>query len=344
MLKVSVLMSNYNTPVEYLKRSIDSVLNQTFTDFELVIVNDGSIDESKDVLYEYAHKDSRVVIIENEHNMGLPRSLNRGLDVCCGEYIMRMDTDDICYKERLEKQVYFMDKNPQLIVSGAWADIFSDDEDDINETWKPVMCSSQDEYHIRLLFSGEPLIIHPSAVFRREMINKYGLRYPTEEKYRYAEDYKMWVDCSKCGDVGILQDVVIKYRNNISEGRITIRHEKEMKKCNQYIQAQELKQLSLELTDDIFDYHFRLLSGRKPYDIEYKKWIDNLVKQNNKLGVYPKKLFEGLLYDRWYTIVYYGIAYEKSYIKRLKYFMELHTKSKVRFAKEIIGRRSKNDK
>ena len=343
MLKVSILMSNYKTPVEYLKKSIDSVLCQTFMDFELVIVNDGSTDESRDVLYEYAHKDSRIVIIDNKNNIGLPRSLNKGLDICRGEYIMRMDTDDICYKDRLEKQIQFMDRNPNLIVSGAWADIFSDNEDEIIETWKPVMCSSQDEYHIRLLFSGEPLIIHPSVVFRSKLINKYNLRYSTEEKYRYAEDYKMWVDCSKCGDIGILQDVVIKYRNNISEDRITIRHEKEMRKCCQNIQAQELKRISLNLTNDIFDYHFRLLSGRKPYDIKYKKWINLLVKQNNKYGVYNRKLFTDLLYERWYTITYYGIAYEKSIAIRLKYFMALYISGKVRFIKEIIGRKSKDD-
>lgn len=337
-MKVSVLMSNYKTPVEYLRKAIDSVLNQTFTDFEFIIVNDGSTDESKDVLYEYAKKDSRVVIIENEQNLGLPCSLNKGIEAAKGEYIIRMDTDDICYPDRFEKQVLYMDDNSDLIVSGAWADIFSYDENIIIDTWKPVMCSTQDEYHIRLLFCGEPLIIHPSAILRRESIYKFNLRYPIEEKYKYAEDYKMWMDCSKFGNIGILNDVVIKYRNAVSEDRITIRHKKEMRKCSQVIQAQELKKLSIELTDEMFDYHFRLLSGRKPYDLAYKKWIDLLLKQNTKNKVYSQKLFKDMLIDRWYTITYYGIAYEKSVMKKLGSFFALHNESKIRFIKDILNK------
>ena len=106
---VSVLMSNYKTPVSYLKKSIESILNQSTTDLEFVIVNDGSKDNSRQVIYEYAQIDSRIVVVENEQNIGLPRSLNKGIEYCNGEYIARMDTDDICYPDRLEKQVAYMD-------------------------------------------------------------------------------------------------------------------------------------------------------------------------------------------------------------------------------------------
>lgn len=337
MPQVSVLMSNYNTPVAYLKRSIESVLAQTFDDFEVIIVNDGSVDASKQVLYGYAQKDSRIIIVENEKNMGLPRSLNRGIDACHGKYIARMDTDDICYPDRLQKQVAFMEAHPEYIVSGAWSDVFCDDENSIISTWTPKMCS-QDEYRIRLLFKSAPLVIHPTAIFRRELLNKYNLRYPEELKYRFAEDYKMWTLCSACGDVGIFEDTVIKYREEKSDNRITVRHKNEMAQCGFEIQRDQLKQLDIDLTQEMYRYNHQLLMGRKPYDINYKRWMDLIIKQNAKNNAYSQSVLKKLLRERWYNIVYYGIAYEKSISKRIKYINSLYFGQRVKF---IISRITK---
>lgn len=337
MPKVSFLMSNYNTPLEYLKKALDSVLSQTFEDFEVVIINDGSIDDSKTILYEYAKKDNRIKIIENEKNLGLPCSLNRGIEHCCGEYIARMDTDDICYPDRLDKQVAYMDEHPEYIVSGAWADVFCEDENNIVKKWTPKMCS-QDEYRIRLMFSSAPLIIHPTAIFRRESLNKYNLRYPEELKYKYAEDYKMWTQCSVCGEFGILEDTVIKYREEKSDNRITVRHEKEMAQCGFEIQRDQLKQLDIELTQEMHKYNHQLLLGRKPYDIKYKRWMDLIIKQNEKYNIYSQPLLKKLFHERWYNIVYYGIAYEKSFSKRIKYFNSFYFGQRTKF---IISRITK---
>ena len=133
MATVSFLMSNYKTPPAYLRRALDSMLAQTFTDFEAVVINDGVKDASFDVLREYAAKDSRIRLIENENNMGLPASLNRGIDHCRGRYIARMDTDDICLPERLALQTAYMDSHPDVMFAGAWADVFEEDENDIKE-------------------------------------------------------------------------------------------------------------------------------------------------------------------------------------------------------------------
>ena len=99
---VSVIMGNYNTPVSYLRESIDSILAQTYTDFELIIVDDASTDDSPAVLESY--DDPRIRILYNEENLGLAKSLNRALDICRGEFVARMDSDDICLPERFEKQ------------------------------------------------------------------------------------------------------------------------------------------------------------------------------------------------------------------------------------------------
>ena len=337
MPKVSFLMSNYNTPSEYLKKALDSVLSQTFDDFEVVIINDGSVDDSKTVLYDYAKRDKRIKVIENEQNLGLPRSLNKGIERCSGEYIARMDTDDICYPDRLEKQVAYMDAHPKCIVSGAWADVFCEDENNIVKKWTPKMCS-QDEYRIRLMFSSAPLIIHPTAIFRRKLINISNLRYPEEQKYKYAEDYKMWTQCSSCGEVRILEDTVIKYREEKSDNRITVRHKKEMAQCGFEIQRDQLKQLDIELTEDMYHYNHQLLMGRKPYIIKYKRWMDLIIQQNAKYNVYSQPVLKKLLHERWYNIVYYGIAYEKSFSKRIKHFNSLYFGQRAKF---IISRITK---
>ena len=337
MPKVSFLMSNYNTPPEYLKKALDSVWSQTFEDFEVVIINDGSEDKSKTVLYEYAKKDNRIKIIENEQNLGLPSSLNRGIDHCRGEYIARMDTDDICYPDRLEKQVAYMDAHPKCIVSGAWADVFCEDENNIVKKWTPKMCS-QDEYRIRLMFSSAPLIIHPTAIFRRELLIKNNLRYPEELKYKYAEDYKMWTQCSSCGEIGILEETVIKYREEKSDNRITVRHKKEMAQCGFEIQRDQLKNLDIELTEEMYHYNNQLLMGRKPYDIKYKRWMDLIIKQNAKYNVYSQPVLKKQLHERWYNIVYYEIAYEKSFSKKIKYFNSFYFGQRTKF---IISRITK---
>ena len=337
MPKVSFLMSNYNTSLEYLKKALDSVLSQVFKDFEVVIINDGSIDDSKCILCEYAKIDNRITIVENEKNLGLPSSLNRGIKHCRGEYIARMDTDDICYPDRLDKQVAYMDEHPEYIVSGAWADVFCEDENNIVKKWTPKMCS-QDEYRIRLMFSSAPLIIHPTAIFRRELLIKNNLRYPEELKYTYAEDYKMWTQCSACGEIGILEETVIKYREEKSDNRITVRHEKEMAQCGFEIQRDQLKNLDIELTEEMYHYNNQLLMGRKPYDIKYKRWMDLIIKQNAKYNIYSQPVLKKLLHERWYNIVYYGIAYEKSFSKRIKYFNSLYFGQRTKF---IISRITK---
>ena len=113
--KVTVLMPVYNCE-KYLRESIESILNQTFKDFEFLIINDGSSDKSAEIVESY--NDNRINFVQNEKNIGLAASLNRGLDIAKGEYIARMDADDISLPERLEKQVRFMETNPQIGICG----------------------------------------------------------------------------------------------------------------------------------------------------------------------------------------------------------------------------------
>lgn len=123
-IEVTVLMSMYNTPLEQLKSSIESILKQTYKCFEFLIIDDGASKECVDLVKSY--DDNRINLIHNETNLGLEKSLNKGLKLAKGKYIIRMDTDDIAYPNRIEKQIDFIKKHREYSIVGSKAEYFNE--------------------------------------------------------------------------------------------------------------------------------------------------------------------------------------------------------------------------
>ena len=123
--KVSVVMSVYNGAIS-LDESMRSILAQTFTDFELIVINDASTDTTASILKGYEARDPRVKVVTNEHNLGLTKSLNKGAGMAKGEYIARMDADDVACPQRFAKQVAFLDTHTEYGLVGTWADVIDD--------------------------------------------------------------------------------------------------------------------------------------------------------------------------------------------------------------------------
>ena len=123
--KVSVVMCVHNGE-RYLYEALESVLNQTFEDFEFIIVDDASADNTPAILKEYAAQDGRIRLMRNAHNLGLTRSLNKALRLAKGEYIARQDADDISLPQRLEKQVEFLNSNSRTAVVGSWTEVIDE--------------------------------------------------------------------------------------------------------------------------------------------------------------------------------------------------------------------------
>jgi glycosyltransferase involved in cell wall biosynthesis len=171
-------MAVYNGE-KYLAEAIDSILGQTFGDFEFVIVDDASTDRSFEIAGAYA--DPRVVLVRNERNLGLTLSLNRGLELARGEYVARMDCDDISLPERLARQVAFMDAHPEVGACGAWALEIDQDGKVIGAREAPV----GEQLHY---FYWRASLIHPAAMFRFE--RGAGPRY--DPAARYSQDYDLW--------------------------------------------------------------------------------------------------------------------------------------------------------
>ena len=197
--KVSVLMAVYNGE-KYLPEAINSILGQTFTDFEFLIVDDGSRDRTPEIIRSY--QDPRIRPISNPGNVGLTHSLNQGLDLARGEYLARMDSDDISLPERLAKQVTHMDVNSEIAVCGTWAkDIDAQGRvTGVRET--PVGRHLEREY-----WRPSP-IIHPSAMIRRAHLN--GLHY--DEQIRYAQDFDLWLRMKPIHKLANLPEHLLLYR------------------------------------------------------------------------------------------------------------------------------------
>jgi len=193
---ISVVMSMRNSE-KYIRECIESVLNQTFNDFEFIIVDDGSEDSSVEIVESF--HDSRIKLIKNRHDF--IDSLNKGMAVAKGEYIARMDSDDIMLPERLETQYDYMICNPQIDICGAWVECFGVTSDIL----KPP--TYHDYIVSRLLF--ENTIINPTVFIKNESIRKNSLAY----KNYYEEDYKFWVDCVEAGlNFVTIHKVLLKYR------------------------------------------------------------------------------------------------------------------------------------
>ena len=197
--KVTVLMPVYNGE-KYLREAIDSILNQTFTDFEFLIINDGSTDSSVEIINSY--DDSRIRLIHNEKNLKLVASLNKGMDLARGKYIARMDCDDISLPDRIEKQVIFMDENPDIVVTGTWVENIDINGDFINIVKPPVGGDMESLY-----WRPSPLI-HPSVMMQKNIIEKYKY----DLAFMHAEDYELWLRISKKYKIDNIPEVLLKYR------------------------------------------------------------------------------------------------------------------------------------
>lgn len=260
---ISVLMPVYNTKEEYLRASIESILNQTFTDFEFIIVNDGSTNNAEEVILSY--KDNRIKYVKQE-NQGIVGALNNAWSKASGKYIARMDSDDIAYPERFAKQIKFLEENPEYSLVGSWAKIIPSNN---------VIKLPQDIKVMDLL--ADCMFIHPSIMFNKADFEKFNLQYETG--FEYAEDYCMYARAVKYLKMTNLQEVLLDYRvypENSSSKNRDVRIKSSFK----------VQDLILENLSNDKELQERIL------DIAYRK--------KNKVGRLQEKIFSiKNLYKNW---------------------------------------------
>lgn len=207
---VSVIMSVYNDNVEHLCSAIDSILGQTFVNYEFIIINDGASNEVREVIDRYEFADPRIKTAENKINLGLTKSLNKAISLAQGVYIARMDADDIAIPQRFERQIQFLDNHPDHAMVGT--------------AFEEIVNGIRIKQRLPLLLENSVIkkqimkfnpFCHASVMLRRDVLLSVG---GYDESFKFAQDYDMWLRLSERYKVANLPEVLMLRRmdNNIS--------------------------------------------------------------------------------------------------------------------------------
>lgn len=291
---VSVLMPVYNGE-KYLAEAVESILSQTFADFEFLIINDASRDRTVEIIESYG--DPRIRLVHNETNLKLIATLNKGIELARGKYIARMDADDISLPNRLERQIKFLEANPSIAVCGCWVDMIGEDQ---GKVWKfPV---EPDEIKARLLF--ENCISHPGATVRKSILEHPPIRY--NPAYPHVEDWEFWCHISMNHRIYNIPEALLQYRLN--DNSVSQVYKDEQTYNNRKVFVPYLNRLGIEPTEEEIDTHRRFNFEAWPFtpDKEFiqrcQQWLLKLQAANRERGIYAEPAFTNQLAQKWYLI------------------------------------------
>ena len=276
MPKVTVILPVYNGE-RYLREAIDSVLAQTFSDFELWVFNDGSTDGTVAIVDSYS--DPRVKRVDNPQNMGLVATLNRAFAMVESPYIARMDDDDLWHPKKLELQVALLESRPDVGVCGTSIHKFGDTDSVC------IFPEESDALKVGLLFYC--MMSHPSVVYRRSMLQETGLTY--RQDFFPAEDYKMWVDVLKHSKIYNLQEPLVEYRQH--ESQICRERKEEQVELERKLREEQLRLIFPNPYKDELAFHLDRFTTLQPYsDMEVKVflWWEKRLREENKRSGYVK--------------------------------------------------------
>ncbi len=291
MPKISVVMPVYNS-AKTLPRSVESIMNQTFTDFEFIIVNEfESNDGSRDIIEAYAAKDKRVKLKQLTRHEGIANSLNIGMQMAEGQYIARMDADDYSYPVRFERQVSYMDAHPECVLCGTYFR-------QVAQGLEPILirnpCTSE-EIKVRLLFHCA--FGHPTVMLRRKAFIANEWRYDSSHR---AEDFDLWTRIE--GEISNLPEVLVDY--NWHGGNLSITNKEIMDKdACEIVKAQMRRRLHIS-TNNYHDLMFNLdLIASKPFRFdlihEGLRLLLEIEGKNSIYRYYNSEILANCLCDRW---------------------------------------------
>jgi glycosyltransferase involved in cell wall biosynthesis len=289
--KISVILPVYNAE-KYIKESIESILKQSFGDFELILINDGSNDDSEKEILSF--EDSRIRYYLNETNLGLIKTLNKGIAQARGKYVARMDADDICAPNRFEKQFNYLEQHYDVVICGSWAKII--DEFGV-VTGRIKRIDTNALIRANMLFTTP--FVHPTVMIRKEVLEKNQYN----EDAKHCEDLELWVRLSKEPTYKFhnLPEFLLNYRihsSNVSVINTDYQTEKRQQLIRPYIEK-----LMGQVTNDELKTHFLTFSPDAVSKSEQGKinaWLVALAKKNNSSHVFEKKSFNALLLSRWF--------------------------------------------
>ncbi len=324
-MKISVVMSIYSEPVEWISEAIDSILNQTFSDFEFIIINDKPDRiENVTLLSQYERKDKRIVIISNEENIGLTKSLNKGLKIAKGKYIARMDADDISLLTRFEKQFSFMEDNEDIIACSCEVETFGRKK----MYWKLEKEDKDLRNHFLLPSPITTPLCHPASFIRNRVLKENKIFY--DENITSAQDYDFWRQLLLVGKLANIGEILFKYR--LSDVNISSTKRVEQKANTKLIRRKYIKTLLEKLNVNyIVPNRISLDDIRK-----FKKGVKNL-----ELTKEQKLDLNNLLICMYLSLPHYTVKTVFYYILSLDCFiLGVPFKERIRLFYRFIKRDS----
>jgi glycosyltransferase involved in cell wall biosynthesis len=266
--KVTVLMSVYNGE-KYLQEAVESILKQTFRDFEFIIINDGSTDNSSAILTHYEQIDGRIRVC-NQENRGLIASLNRGCQLAKGKYIARMDADDLSLPERLARQVDYLETHPDVGVLGTWVEWIDENGISISKVREPTMPNT-----ISWTLPTRNCLSHASVTMRRDVIEQVGFYNP---EALHAEDYDLWTRASSITKLANIPEILLRHR--IWEGAISSRQlQAQEQTIVKIMHSMATRTLGTEVSIETIVSLRQAISGKPLADLRQIKPIVSLIRQ-----------------------------------------------------------------
>lgn len=284
-------MPVYNAEI-YISQAIESILKQSYKNFELIIIDDASNDKSLDIINSFKSKDERIKIVTLDNNQGIAIALNNGIAIAQGEYIVRMDADDISLLCRLDKQLKFMDSNRACGVCGSWLETI-DRNGNSSDVWKSSL--THEDIKSELLFNSA--LYHPTIIFRKEVISSIKQIYNPD--FVPAEDYELWSRLSSITKLANFPEILIRYRvhdKNISY----VKSDKQIMQANK-VRKQILKELKIIPTVEQLRVHdaicnwdkFYLLSNRTSCE----NWFNKISLANSLTNYTSEKAMQKLVIE-----------------------------------------------
>ena len=307
MLRLTVLMPVHNGAA-YLTEAVDSILRQSFRDFELLIVDDASTDESVGIIEQY--NDPRIRLLRSTERLKLSGALNLGLDNARGEYVARMDADDISLPRRLETQVRHMDRRPEIGICGTWIRYFGGSS-------RAVLKRPLGFEEIRAFTLVDTPFAHPTIMMRRSAMNHHQLRY--DGGYYPTEDFELWSRAIECFSVENLPKVLLRYR--VHGQSLTGSDWSKMDEQAVRVITRHLQVLGLDMKPDTLRFHRELCMGRLRMSAETinkaESWLERILTANTHANIFDPDALTVVLGDVWFRAcmhaAYLGLWVAKRY-------------------------------
>lgn len=328
---LTVLMTVRNGEI-FLRKSIESILNQSYQNFKFLILDNASTDNSKEIIKSYS--DSRVDLVELKEDIGQVAALQMGLDICQTKYIARMDADDISMPDRFAKQILFLERNPEVGVCGTFAIVFSDTKE-LFFSWP----TEADDIKVKLHF--ECCLAHPTVIIRREFFIKFNLNYNARLKHSY--DWDLWQRCSRYFPLANIPEFLLRYRLSRQSESFRTRHLQ--KSVADLLDHETLRLLKLNnhplkrVNRDVAMETLNLKNRPREFLESVLNWFDQLRTANKKYGLYADASLEKFLKKRLFLVLNYGIRYKKEVLKifiKEKIFKYIEFKDSLKFIIKVV--------